>query len=43
VPVIDPIKRVEDHPRVEGLADVTDIATFVLGLKKHQVLLFDYN
>jgi len=37
VPILDPVKKVDNEPRVQGLADVTDIAAFVFGLDKDSV------
>jgi CBS domain-containing protein len=37
VTVLDEVKKVDDSPRVQGLVDITDIAAFLLDLKKGHV------
>jgi CBS domain-containing protein len=34
VPVLDPVKKIDNHPRVQGLVDIADIATYVFGLRR---------
>jgi len=34
VPVLDLHRKTDNHPRVQGLVDVSDVATYVFGLKK---------
>lgn len=40
VPVLDPVRKTDHEPRVEGLVDVADIATYVFGLDKNQPVYF---